>query len=279
MESPPALPASSEQKSNDRTGKEFWDRWWEKSRLPPPIDPERRGLKNYPFRKFHKYFQKAFESHPTQGNKLIEIGCAQSTFLPYLGKYFGFEVHGIDRSEIGCERARKILEREQVPGKIYCADFFSPPENLLGQFDVIFSQGVVEHFEDTAGAVRAIARLLKADGMMVTNIPNFTGPLRAYQKILDRGIYDVQVPLDRESLALAHQDAGLKVERCEYFLPISLEVLNVASWRRRLPYWITIRTHGMISRLVWLVDDHIVSLKPNRLTSPYVNCIARRSPA
>lgn len=279
MESPPTLPLSSQQRSDDRTGIEFWNSWWEKSQLPPPIDPYRRGLKNYPFRRFHKYFQKAFEGHLTEGKKLIEIGCAQSTFLPYFGKYFGFEVYGIDRSELGCERARTILEKEQVPGKVYCADFFSPPEHLLGQFDVIFSQGVVEHFENTAEAVKLIARLLNAEGRMLTNIPNITGTLRAYQKLLDRGIYDVQVPLDRESLALAHQDAGLKVESCEYFLPISLEVLNVASWRRGLPYWITIRAHGVISRFVWLVDDYLLSLVPNRLTSPYINCIARKSPA
>jgi 2-polyprenyl-3-methyl-5-hydroxy-6-metoxy-1,4-benzoquinol methylase len=279
MGSPPTLPASSEPKGSDRTGKEFWDKWWEKSRLPPPIDPLRAGLKNYPVRRFHKYFQKAFEGHPTQGKKLIEIGCAQSTFLPYFAKYFGFEVHGIDRSELGCERARTILENEKVSGQVHCSDFFSPPEHLIGQFDVVFSQGVVEHFEQTAEAVKAIARLLKVEGKMITNIPNFTGPLRAYQKVLDKGIYDVQVPLNRESLAAAHQDAGLRVERCEYFLPISLEVLNVASWRRGFPYWFTIRTHGVISRLVWLVDDHLVSLGPNRLTSPYVNCIARRPPA
>jgi 2-polyprenyl-3-methyl-5-hydroxy-6-metoxy-1,4-benzoquinol methylase len=279
MGSPPPLPVSSEPRSDDRAGTEFWDSWWEKSELPPPIDPFRRGLKNYPFRRLHQYFQKAFCGHPTQGKKLIEIGCAQSVMLPYFGKYFGFEIHGIDRSEIGCQRARTILEREQVQGKIHCGDFFLPPQHLLGQFDVVFSQGVLEHFEKTAEAVKSVARLLNPEGRMMTNIPNITGALRAYQKVLDRAIYDVQVPLDRESLALAHQNAGLQVESCEYFLPISLEVLNLASWRRGLPYWFTIRTHGVISRLVWLVDEHLVSLKPNRLTSPHIHCIARRPPA
>jgi len=268
--------ASSEATAGDRTGQGFWEKWWERSSLPPPIGPHRRGLKNYPFRKFHEYFERIFKGHPTQGKKLLEIGCAQSAFLPYFSKYFGFEVSGLDRSELGCERARQMLEREGVAGEIHCADFFSPPEQLLGRFDVIFSMGVVEHFEQTADAVRAIAKLLSLGGRMVTNIPNFTGVLRAYQGLLDSAIRDVQVPLDRESLAAAHGDAGLEVESCEYFLPISLEVLNVASWPRRLPYWITIRTHGIISRAIWLIDDYVPILKPNRWSSPYVNCVARK---
>jgi 2-polyprenyl-3-methyl-5-hydroxy-6-metoxy-1,4-benzoquinol methylase len=261
----------------ERTDSGFWDEWWQRYPLPPSINPTRRGLKNYPFRRFHEYFERIFYGHETKGKKLIEVGCAQSAFLPYFVKSFGFEVSGLDRSELGCARSRAILDREGVPGKIYCADFFALPGDLAGQFDVVFSHGVVEHFEETAMAVKAMARLLRPGGRMVTNIPNFTGILRAYQKFLDRRIYDVQVPLDREGLARAHWDAGLWVEECEYFLPISLEVLNVESWPRRWPYWVTVRTHGVISRIVWFVDERVAHLKPNRWTSPYVNCVARKT--
>ncbi len=276
MQSLPTLPAGSDKAGGDRAGRDFWHKWWERNPLPPPIDPYRRGPKNYPFRKFHGYFEEVFKGYPTRGKKLIEIGCAQSVFLPYFSKYFGFEVSGLDRSEIGCERARMVLEREHVAGEVYVADFFSPPETLLQEFDVVFSRGVVEHFENTADAVRAISELLKPGGRMITSIPNFTGILRAYQKLLDRSIYEVHVPLDREILASAHTGAGLELESCEYFLPISLEVLNVQSWPRGLRYWITIRTHGVISRLIWLVDDLFPLLKPNRWTSPYINCVARK---
>lgn len=268
-----SVPASS---GGDRTGGEFWDQWWKKTPLPDPLDPYRGGLKNYPVRRLHEYFKSVFQGRATQGKRLIEIGCAQSVMLPYLAKSFGFEVWGIDRSDLGCERSRMILDRENIQGEICCCDFFAVPERLCRQFDVVLSMGVVEHFEDTSGALRAIATLLKAEGVMITTIPNFTGFLRFYQKALDRAIYDVQVPLDRESLSQAHRDAGFEVERCEYFLPISLEVLNVASWPRRLPYWITVRTHGVISRAVWLVDEHVAIFKPNRWTSPFVHCVAKK---
>jgi 2-polyprenyl-3-methyl-5-hydroxy-6-metoxy-1,4-benzoquinol methylase len=266
----------AEGSTSDRAGPEFWDHWWEKSRLPAPLDPHRPGLKNYPLRKFHQYFERLFKGYATDTMELLEVGCAQSVYLPYFAKHFGFKVSGIDRSEMGCERSRALLEREGVKGDVTCADFFSAPGQLIGRFDFVISFGVVEHFEPTAEAVRALARLLKPEGRMITSVPNLTGVLGGIQKLLDRDLYDVHVPLSCESLASAHREAGLEIESCLYFLPISLEVLNPESWPRRLPYWFTIRSLGAVSRAVWFADDHLVRLPPNRWTSPYVNCVARK---
>lgn len=265
-----------ERLGGDRAGAEFWEDWWKRSRIPAPIDPHRPGLKNYVFRRFHQNFERLFQGCDTSAMELVEVGCAQSVFLPYFAKQFGFKVSGIDRSEMGCERARRILESEGVKGEVYCADFFSAPPQLVGRFDVMISFGVVEHFERTAEAVGALARLLKPEGRMITNIPNFTGVLGKYQKLLDRDMYNAHVLLSCESLASAHREAGLAIESCDYFLPICLEVFNLDTWPKHLPYWFVIRSHTAISRAVWFVDDHIVPLPPNRWTSPYVNCVARK---
>ena len=45
----------------------------------------------------------------------------------------------------------QILSIEGVKGDIVCADFFSPPESMIEEFDVVISFGVLEHFEDTEG--------------------------------------------------------------------------------------------------------------------------------
>jgi SAM-dependent methyltransferase len=140
----------------------------------------------------------------------------------------------------------------------------------------LISFGVVEHFEQTAEAVRAMARLLKPEGRMITNVPNFTGALGEYLKLLDRDMYNAHVPLSRESLASAHREAGLEIESCDYFLPICLEVYNLERWPKHLLYWFIIRSHTAISRAVWFVDDHIVRIRQNRLTSPYINCVGRK---
>lgn len=275
MGSPQGAPAAA----GDRTGRDFWDRWWQRTPLPQPINPAGGGLKNYPFRSLHRYFAEVFRDEHTEQARLIEIGCAQSAFLPYFARYFGFEVSGLDRSPLGCERARCLLEREQVAGEIHCGDFFAPPAHLLARFHVAVSFGVLEHFDDTAAAVKAVARLLTPGGRMITLVPNLTGALGCYQRLLDRALYQAHVPLDRESLARCHREAGLEVESSHYLLPLGLEVLNVEAWRSGLARKLVGGGHTLVTRCVWAVDDNLFRLKPNRWTSPYVVCAARQPAA
>jgi 2-polyprenyl-3-methyl-5-hydroxy-6-metoxy-1,4-benzoquinol methylase len=61
---------------------------------------------------------------------------------------FGFKFCGIDYSETGCQQALQLLANEWAKGKIVCAEFFSSPETMTGEFDVVISIGVREHFED-----------------------------------------------------------------------------------------------------------------------------------
>ena len=263
----------------DRAGREFWEQWWQHKPLPPPIDPYRTGPKNYPYRSFHRYFAEVFGNDHGGGRRLIEIGCAQSVFLPYFARYLGFQVTGIDQSELGCERARQVLEREGVPGTVCCADLFAPPAELLGSFDVAFSQGVIEHFDNTSKPLAAIARFLKPGGSMVNFVPNLTGILGQYQKVLDRALYEAHVVMDDARLAEAHRQAGLEVRSAGYLMPVGLEVLNVESWKNRVAKKLVSRAHTALSRLVWMIDDHLFHLKPNQWTSPYVVCVARRPSA
>jgi SAM-dependent methyltransferase len=260
----------------DRTGREYWDGWWERRPLPRPLDPFRKGLRNYPYRRFHQFFSGIFGGQGAQAQRLIEIGCAQSVFLPYFARYFGLGVAGIDQSGLGCDRARRILEQQDVAGEIYCGDFFSPPPETVDAFDWVLSYGVLEHFDDTAGAVRAVARFLKPGGRVITFVPNLTGILGRYQRLLDRKLYEAHVPLSAERLAQAHRDAGLDVESALYLLPFGLEVTGIETWGRGVAGMAVKVANAFLTRSVRLVDDHVVRLKSNRWTSPYVVCVARK---
>jgi len=164
-----------------------------------------------------------------------------------------------------------------VSGEICSADLFSRPQHLLQQFDILVSFSVVEHWENPSAALSAMSKLLRSKGRMITVIPNLNGLPGALQRVMDRAVYDIHVPLKQEELASAHRLAGLELERCDYFLPVALEVLNVESWYKGLPYWVTMRTYGAISRWVWLLDEHVRSLRASRWSSPYIICVARKS--
>src|SRR5579883_2544876 len=132
----------------DKAGKEYWQHVWQRSPLPPRLLPERDTLRNHSHHEFHRFFRAALTGYGRA--RLVEFGCAQSLWLGYFAREFGFDVAGIDYSEQGCEKARAILARDGVDGEIALADFMAPPSRLLGSFELGISFGVVEHFQNTS---------------------------------------------------------------------------------------------------------------------------------
>ena len=152
-------------------------------------------------RRFDALFRDLFAGLPTQRMRLLEVGCARSAWLPYFGREFGFELHGLDYSELGCRQERTILVKAGLEGEVTCADLFTPPPDLLGAFDVVVSFGVVEHFSDTLAATRALAALLRPDGLVVTVVPNMRGAIGRIEQLINRDVYDIHVPIGPARLA------------------------------------------------------------------------------
>lgn len=262
----------------DRAGKTYWDAVWRGKPIPRPVDPTDRTLGNYVMLRFHELFVRLFPATCT-GLRLLEIGCARSSWLPYFALRHGFDVTGLDYSLGGCAQARLILETAGVEGLVVEADMFAPPEELLGRFDVVVSFGLVEHFEDTATALAAMARFLVPDGLLVTSVPNLGRSLVGLlQKTLNRRVYDVHIPLDRRQLASAHVRANLRLATCRYFMAVNWSVVNLAGWRSELWRDRLSRLLARVSKVTWLLEMRGLRLPPNRLTSPYIVAVARGRP-
>jgi cyclopropane fatty-acyl-phospholipid synthase-like methyltransferase len=266
--------------TNSKASKELWDSWWEAGELPEPMNPHQPHFRNYRELRLHKYFSEVFAKLDTKKMRLLEIGCARSDKLPYFAKEFDFQVFGIDYSELGCQQAEKILQKAQIEGKIVCSDFFNPAENLLESFDVVISFGVAEHFPDTVGCITAFSRFLKPNGILIALIPNQTGSIGFFQKILDRHTYDIHVLLDRHLLQLVHEDAGLKVNKCGYFLSTHFGVLNLSHLN---PQHSTTKIKAFvmnslsrISKLVWAIEYYTAPLPETKIFAPYIIYVAQK---
>lgn len=215
----------------------------------------------------------------TKGKKLLEIGCANSQWLSYFDKEFGFNVSGLDYSEDGCAKAGRILANEGVRGEIICSDFFTPPDNMTDRFDVIVSFGVVEHFQDTAQCISAFSRFLKPGGLIITNIPNLSSSsLNGFlqKRVFDRKIYDIHVPLSAPMLEKAHKQAGLTIVACDYFICFNLGILNMERWRGSFLFNPLVRMQVRITKSIWVMNNYIPILPVNRITAPYIMCIAQK---
>lgn len=252
----------------------YWDENWRRaSANARELDRDLQG--SYFWQRIDRALAQSFSGEESTVRSLIEIGAGASEWLPYLSKRFGFEVAGLDYSEVGCQRARDILAGTSTSGVIYQADMFAPPTNLLGKFDVVVSFGLVEHFSDTASAVRACADYAKPGGLIVTLIPNMKGLHGGLYRVFDRKVFDTHVPLSLSDLSCAHKDAGLEVFFREYLLGLP----GVVDRRRREPvFWRRwIRTAVFhLSRIYWGLEARGLGVPENALTSPYLICAARK---
>jgi len=267
--------------SGDRAGKGHWDQAWASLEGEPRSDEFSPRLRNYVNRRLARLFKSELASLGADrpGSSFLEVGCGHSKWLPYFNKQCDFRVVGIDYSEIGCAQARQALSSRGAVGEIVCADIFRPPEEMLGKFDIVFSNGVVEHFDDTAACLSAIGRFLRPGGIAITSIPNFAGLFGTAQKVLGRQLYDIHVPLSAVQLRTATTYAGLEVQSCDYFLFMNSGILMVdaeSSPSHLQPRRLLIRALHALSYASWLVDGAAGRLPTNRFTSPFIVCVARK---
>lgn len=256
----------------EKAPKKYWDELWKSNNLARPVNIKGK----YIDRKLHIFFKRVLQEY--KGKSILEIGCANSMWLPYFAKEFNMKVTGIDYSLAGCEKALTILNNAGVEGEVIKADLFNPPPDLLGQFDVVISFGVIEHFTETDKCIRACSLFLRDNGLMITEIPNMAGYMGYLQKNIDPMIYDIHVPLDKEALEIEHQKAGLKVCECNYFIFLNLSVINTLSLKQKsyLLWIILIMSQKLLSNIFNIMSELLPLLKYNKKTSPYIICVAKK---
>lgn len=264
----------------DRAGSDYWNRTWRESDLPQVWPVESHRIRFSVERRLFEYMEKVFGADlANSGKRLVEVGCARSGVLPLFAAKLGFSVSGLDYSAVGCEQTRMILKREGVAGDVYCCDVFKVPADLIEQFDVVVSFGLIEHFTDTDAIVEALSRLVRPGGVLFTSIPNMNGLTGFAQRVLDRSVYRIHVPLTVEQVRKAHERAGLDVEACEYFMSTNFAVCNLNGIQRGSPRWwlkkAVLFALARSSMAVWWCEKVIGEFPAHRLASPYINCVAR----
>lgn len=154
---------------NERlTEKKHWDDYWSNFDLPVEVKKSKENLLlNEELKTFDKYL-------PKKKLSVLEIGGAPGQYLVYLHKQFGYEVHCLDYSEIGCEKTLENFSLLNIPVRVYQRDIFSDNLNLP-QFDMVYSMGMVEHFEEVKPVISKHLDLLKPGGILMLGMPNFRG--------------------------------------------------------------------------------------------------------
>jgi 2-polyprenyl-3-methyl-5-hydroxy-6-metoxy-1,4-benzoquinol methylase len=212
----------------------------------------------------------------------MEIGCAASAWLPYFAREYGYSVSGLDYSETGCRLAEENLRLLGLKyDEIVCADIFEWGPGK--KYDVIFSYGVIEHFDDPGKILGICREHLRENGLLITVVPNFNGLMGFLNEAAAPDIYRMHKVLTREQLVSLHEAAGLKNVRTDYAGIFSLAVVPWARSRRALlrpdglPGKVAARVINYANLAFSLVLKHF-DRPTSKFMSPYIISVARNAP-
>jgi 2-polyprenyl-3-methyl-5-hydroxy-6-metoxy-1,4-benzoquinol methylase len=207
----------------DKVGKIFWNDVWKKTSFEMYSGFEKYLAIN---QKLDTQFKHILEKGD---KKILEIGCAKAKRLIYFAKEFGYEIYGIDYSKYGAEIAKRNLDVSGVKGTIICEDIF---KNTLDEesFDIVYSMGLIEHFENPNEIIDIHIKLLKKGGTLIITIPNFNNSmyfsilkiLRKEKIILETHNLDI---MDINKLNMIVKNKDIKIMMLDYFGPIDFTLI------------------------------------------------------
>lgn len=143
-------------------GKDYWfDHQRDASGYP---DLTRRARADLPERCVH--WLRTVLKYKLPPAKTLELGAAHGGFVALLRRA-GFDATGLELSPWVADYARKTFGAPMLQGPV------ERQELTPGSFDLIAMMDVIEHLPDPAGTLGVCAGLLKPDGVLVVQTPEF----------------------------------------------------------------------------------------------------------
>jgi SAM-dependent methyltransferase len=263
----------------DKAGEDYWSKEWSNYKIPDFRTIPIRKASNYIQWSYHQLFAQIFNKEDVNGKSILELGCGNSAWLAYFNKEWGMEVSGLDYSEEGCRKSRYILDKANVSGDVIHSDMFDAPKELVGRFDIVCSFGVIEHFEDTTGAVSAASVFLKPGGLLITTVPNHNGITGVFQKTFSKEIFDIHKILSVSDLDLAVKNSGLSLEHSGYFINFSLYANPGIPGKGNAFFKIKkllLKITSLISRVYWWLELKTKVLSGSKSYSAAIFCVGRK---
>jgi SAM-dependent methyltransferase len=235
---------------NAFTNRDFWKEYW----------------KNYRYEKVRsKMFFDKYLPQKMSGKTFIEIGGFPGTMSIYFHKKYNCNASLLD-FYIDKEMVNMMEQTNDVPKEtVECieCDFFNFSSDYL--YDIVFSYGFIEHFNDTRDIIKRHVDLLAPNGHLLIILPNFLGLNGWIQRHFDKESYEAH---NLQSMELS----GLR----EIMNGFDLHNVKIEYTRKPI-IWLEAKpaTSRMI-RLTVKIFSYMLKLFPVRcrLLSPYIIILA-----
>lgn len=256
------------------TNKEYWNSGYQERSSVTPVDVS--GARNF----CAQQMLRLKERFGLGGRSVLEIGGGGSAWLVYLAReYPDVDFATVDYSDEGAQLIRDYVREQEISNvSVFQQDFFAPADDI-GRYDFVYSHGVVEHFPDLAGTLKAHARFLQPGGRMLTIIPNMNGAIGLLTKWMNRDVYDIHVPHDLTSFLEGHRSADLEIVDSGYLCSTNFGVLSSCVRDGDGFKWFLYKQLSRVSKALWYFECHVTKLPATRWLSPYIYAVSTRKPS
>lgn len=208
------------------TSQAYWDDRWAAIRLPYVIDPRVHWWGS-----FVALFERVLWPEPAT---VLEVGSGACEWLIHFEDRYQARTFGLDYSAVGCRVGAENLRLAGQTPRIVRGDIGALPLQERA-FDLVFSAGVIEHFETYADLVGDLARLVRPGGQLLTTVPNFAGWVGVARRWQEPESRDIHLRLRERDLRAAYESAGLAEVEVGHFAAL------------RIPYQALPRVEGLRS--------------------------------
>lgn len=240
---------------NKLTDQAFWSNYWEsKTDILHEIDA------NYVF---SPLFRKVCESNPI--NTAIELGGFPGYFSLFLTKYLKKKTTLLDFFILPSiiNNLEKFNNLPENSIQFIQGDLFDETERQ--KFDLVFSCGLIEHFQDTKDIIKRHVDFMAPNSVLLLTLPNFTGVNGWFQRNFDRNNYDKHNinSMNPELLKGIYEELGLEVKEYGYYGKFSIWLENKKEQSAIVK---------ILFKLCWLAGKVFTKIIPveSKLLSPYI---------
>jgi len=223
-------------KESKLTGQKFWDDYWgEKSVQKTDTKP------NLAIREILKTFNEHLPS--IKGLTILEIGGGYGEYLLYLATHFDYKASSLDYSRLGNKQTIETFFKAGLQVEVFERDLFSDNSDLP-KFDIVYSLGFIEHFDDPETAVAKHLDLVKPGGILMLGVPNYSG---IYRHVLKRLAPSIEQTHNMHIMDLANWKEFEKILQIEPvftgyvggFEPLNMKKLEVKTTLNNIIYFFT----------------------------------------
>lgn len=255
------------------TSLSYWENGYRQRREQYAI-PDVNNFRQLPLRRVIELI----ESLNVEKKQILEVGAGDSDILLTLAERNAKDSKfiGLDYTETGCQLLKRRALKCDVDIDVVQADLFQPPESMISKFDIVYSFGLVEHFENLSDVLLSIHKFVKPGGNMVSIIPNMHGLMGWLTKKWNKDVYDVHNPHSLDSLRDGHLNVNSRIIDSGYICSSNFGVLsscfsNGNNIGENYYVWLS-----RLSKAAWWVESKTVDFPHTAFLSPYIFVVIKK---